>query len=232
VTDTGDDARRDDEEIGGRSPIRILVRVGHDVAPAFVSLADAVAAHTNGAIEAIVTVQPSAPARAFLAELTAGAGLQADVAPDVLILSLADDIDVWAASPEPSGAPAAAEWREVMRAICEYHKSAGVRVLVCNASTVVPDDHLSSYHAVPEPPSVFANRLDSALIELSVDHGISIIDVDGIVGELGAEVHVADRLTYSVSALDAIRADLVRVLDDYGFFHPRPLLPQRGRRAA
>jgi hypothetical protein len=228
VTVAGDDPGRD-EQLGGRSPLRITVRVGRDVADAFATLDGAVREHTAGTIEADLTIRPPATAREVLEELTASAS--ADGIPaDVVVFSLADDVDTWASAPEASGTAAATAWTEAMRSICGHLKARGSRVFVCNASTVVPNDHCSSFRGVDETASVFTNRLDARLIELSVDEGLSIIDVDGMIAELGADQHVSGLLQYSPHALDAIRTDFVRILDDYGFFHPRPLLPQRGQR--
>jgi hypothetical protein len=232
VTDAGSDPGHG-EELGGRSPLRVLLRVGRDVADAFAGLGAAVAAQTSGTIEVAVTVEPAATARDLLAELTTRAhDGPTDAPPDIAVLSSANDIDGWAASPTASGADAAEAWREAMRSICAHYKARGTRVFVCNASTVVPDDHRSQHHDVPESTSVFANRLDAALIELSIDEGISILDVDGLVARLGAEEHVCGLASYTDAALEVIGDELVRIIDDYGFFHPRPLLPQRGRGAA
>ena len=73
-------------------------------------------------------------------------------------------------------------------------------------------------------------QLNLAVMELSVLDGISVIDVDRIVAELGGREHVQEFLSYSPDARAAIRDELVRVLEEYGFFEPRPLLLQVGRR--
>ena len=101
-------------------------------------------------------------------------------------------------------------------------QAAGCRVLLVNGSTVVtPRDR---------DRSVAIAALNLAAVELSMQTGISVIDVDRAVAELGGDAHVNGVLSYSPEASAAIREELVRVLADYGFFDDRPLLEQVGQR--
>src|SRR5882724_1446836 len=143
------------DQLGGGSPIHIHMRAGRDVVGAFGPLADAIAKHTSGAIEALVTVVPSAPIHRLLAELESAQ--HQDDTPAIVVLSLADDIDVWTANPTASGAASAAEWHQAARTVCRLLKAAGARVFICNACTIDPDDRCSNFRGCMETPSVYAN---------------------------------------------------------------------------
>jgi hypothetical protein len=110
-------------------------------------------------------------------------------------------------------------------ALMPVARAADVRVLLTTDSTVVPRDRV-----LPQAPlSLDIARLNLAALELSVATGLSIIDVDRLIAELGGGNHVDDALSYSATAREAIVAELVRVIEDYGFFDDRPLLDQIGR---
>ncbi len=81
-----------------------------------------------------------------------------------------------------------------------------------------------------QTPALFVQHLNCSLIRLSVLDGLSIIDADRIMSEIGGQSNVEEVLVYSTQACDLLCEELVRVLDDYGFFDDRPLLTQAGRR--
>jgi hypothetical protein len=106
--------------------------------------------------------------------------------------------------------------------VIDAAQTAGCRVFVVNGSTVVP----------PGQPTVSLAiaGLNLAAIELSMATGISVVDADRALAELGGDEHVVDPMSYSPVATAAIRRELVRVLEDYGFFDDRALLAQVGQR--
>ena len=112
-----------------------------------------------------------------------------------------------------------------MSALMQVARTADARVLLMNDSTVVPRDRVSPQ----EPLSLDIARLNLAALELSVATGLSVIDVDRLIAELGGEPHVEDGLRYSAAARQVIVTELARVIEDYGFFDDRPLLEQIGR---
>lgn len=115
----------------------------------------------------------------------------------------------------------------VIRAIKSDHKS---HVIVLLASTIDPETIVSNYQreqADPNPLRV--HRYDLAAMRLSFEEGISVLDVDRIIAEMGAAAHVPAFLEYSKAACEAIAKEMVRIMDDYAFFDERPLLPQVGR---
>jgi hypothetical protein len=116
--------------------------------------------------------------------------------------------------------------RRVIRAVKER---IGAHVLVYTGSSIEPGEDPSRYHGRPEPRGLRVQRFNLAVFELSAEEGIAVIDVDRVLGELGAQWHVLPGGRYSDRALAALQEEVVRVLEDIGFFERRPLLPQLGR---
>jgi hypothetical protein len=108
----------------------------------------------------------------------------------------------------------------------------GAHVLIYNVSTVEPDDHLHNYHGRHDTWGLRAHKFNLALMELSVLDGISIIDVERLVAERGAGRHVLRAGRYSLEVSEAVRHELLRVLEDIGFFESRPLVMQVGAETA
>lgn len=75
------------------------------------------------------------------------------------------------------------------------------------------------------------HRFNLVMLELSFAEGITFIDVDRELAEMGCAEHVDGRFDYSTQAYQAIRDEFVRVITDVGFFEERPLLVQMGHRS-
>lgn len=174
--------------------------------------------------------EPCGPSQALLAELQAAVknrGVSDShgvptrlvaVAPDVVIFSIAGDMGT-----------EAGVFKASMRKVIQLVKDElGAHVIICNGSSVVPSERVSNYHNLAWSSSLQVHRLNLAVLELSVSEGISVIDVDRIIAERGANDHVLGLLEYSGEACGAVANELLRVLADYGFFEPRPLLVQMG----
>ncbi len=149
--------------------------------------------------------------------------------PDVVVLSVADDVRSLATqgvNPEQ----AVQRFRaDLEAAIAMIKDRIGAHILVANASTIDPDDTAFSYHGLDEEPMTLrAHRLDLMLVLVSHDYGISVVDLDRLIAELGGADHVVAPLRYDVAAAAVIAAEIARILEDYGFFDDRPLLAQSG----
>lgn len=114
--------------------------------------------------------------------------------------------------------------------ITTIHEQTGAHVLVFNCSSVDLSDDVYDYRGIPDTFSLRALKLNHALIELSMLHGVSIIDVERLVAQLGGERHLSEPLRYSTTVFEEIRNELLRVLEDIGFFEERPLVMQVGRK--
>jgi hypothetical protein len=117
------------------------------------------------------------------------------------------------------------------RLIRDVKERLGAHVLICNVSTVDPEDQVHNYHGRPDTWALRAHKLNLALMELSVQEGTSVIDVERLVAEHGASRHVLQAGRYSPQVNKAICQELLRVLEDIGFFEDRPLVMQVGRGA-
>ncbi|CAD5984350.1 class I SAM-dependent methyltransferase [Planktothrix agardhii] len=103
--------------------------------------------------------------------------------------------------------------------------------IICyNCCDFAPSDHTTNYHNIGETLCLRIQKLNLALLKLSMQKGISIIDVESLLAELGAGQHVIAALNYSPEAYRAICQEFLRVIIDVGFFENRPLLKQIGRR--
>jgi hypothetical protein len=221
----------------------VSVRAGADVRDAVLSRHDGGAKLDRGLRERVVdahpeveirvAVEPSSGFAALRAELENGSSSLLTADPDIVVLSIADDV---AALPERalSTEEAVQAVRADLVAITDLIKSRiGAHVLVAGVSTVDPTDETCNYQGLAqEPLSLRAHRLDLMLVGVSHDEGISIIDVDRLVAEIGAATAVTGAMEYSARGCDAIATEIVRILEDYGFFDDRPLLAQVGAKGA
>jgi hypothetical protein len=69
------------------------------------------------------------------------------------------------------------------------------------------------------------------LVRVSHDLGISVVDVDRALAEIGAAGKLDAAMVYGPEAAARIADEAVAVLADYGFFDDRPLLEQVGAAA-
>lgn len=103
--------------------------------------------------------------------------------------------------------------------------------IICyNCCDFDPSDRTTNYYNIGETLRLRIQKLNLALLKLSMQEGISIIDVESLLAELGAGQHVIAALNYSPEADRAICQEFLRVIIDVGFFENRPLLKQIGRR--
>ena len=116
----------------------------------------------------------------------------------------------------------------LLRLIRAVKEELGSYIIVYNCSPLDPEDHTHNYHGLDDTLSLRIRQLHLALIGLSLEEGISIVDVERIAAEFGEE-SVPSALTYSDQANAAICKEFVRILADIGFFEARPLMMQIGR---
>ena len=148
---------------------------------------------------------------------------------NVLVTSLGADLRLMQPEMGTGSARAIAYLEQLLDFIRVIKQEFGSHLMIMNASTVDPTNHVSNFSQVQlEPMYLTANRLNLALIKASIEEGISIIDVDRLLAERGAAEHVHGFLDYSEAACSVICDELIRIVEDYGFFDDRPLLMQLG----
>lgn len=222
--------------------LKILVHANADLTEALLSraaggahldagIAERISSQFGTAVE--VAHEPAHGFGALHAALQDGSAPMLGSGANIVVLSLADDIN---ALPDRGETPEAAvhSVREsLVGAIQLIKEKMGAHILVANHSTVDPSGDTFNYQGVsPEPISLRIQRLDLMLIGVSHEEGISIIDVDRKVAELGAGGNVPAPMTYGPAAAEVIADETVRVLEDYGFFDDRPLLAQVGAKGS
>jgi hypothetical protein len=116
------------------------------------------------------------------------------------------------------------------RLIAVVKERLGAHTLVFNCSSIDPDNHICNYHGHQDDLALRTHKFGLALIELSIQEGISVIDVDRQVAEMGGQRHVIGACRYSEDAHEVIGREFLRVLEDIGFFENRPLVMQVGQR--
>lgn len=151
--------------------------------------------------------------------------------PDVVILSLAADMDRLKEVGASETALAAVR-ADLVAAIRQIKQKVGAHILVANVSTLDPSNPVFNYHGVSEEPwTLRGHRLNLMLIGVSHDEGISIIDIDRRIAEVGGDQAVVGAARYSEIGCAAIVEEVARIVEDYGFLDDRPLMEQVGAAA-
>ncbi len=89
-------------------------------------------------------------------------------------------------------------------------------ILIYNVSSAVPGEQVHAYDGLDEIFSTRIRRFNLALIELSRQTGISIVDVDRIAAQAGAGRMQYDALHLTGDGCRVVAGEVVRVLDDLG----------------
>jgi hypothetical protein len=115
---------------------------------------------------------------------------------------------------------AAASMRNLAAIVARVRKRRDVPILVYNVSSVVPGDQVHCYQGLDETFSTRVRRFNLALIELSHQTGISVIDVDAVVARAGADRAKLDPVHLTAEGCRLVAEEVVRVLEELGCFLP------------
>jgi len=219
--------------------LKLFIVGGVDIVDASVSIADGGAKLERGVRELVASEFPTvviethheaSPGFADLrSALVAGASGIIEAQPDVVLLSISDAVAGLGGDGTAAEADVHRVESDLVAVIDQIKEKVGATVLIANVSTLDPTDDAFNYHAIDEEPvSLRAQRLDLMLIGVSHTEGISIIDVDRKIAELGGETGVNTAFDYTEAGCRVIAEEIVRVMADYGFFDGRTLLAQVG----
>jgi hypothetical protein len=154
--------------------------------------------------------------------------IPSDGGPDIVYLSLASEVSRFDGG-QPADDLIAAIDGDLVALIQGIKEKLGAHILVANLSTYDPGEPPVSYAGLAAEPFVLrAHRLDMLAVEVSHREGVSIVDVDRLLAELGADGTVTGPAEYGPAAQAVIASEVVRILADYGFFDDRPLMAQVG----
>lgn len=223
--------------------LKLYVKGNADIVDAVVSRRDGGSKLDRGVSELVTdrfpgyevttVAEPSAGFAALREELENGSAAMLAAAPDIVVLSIADDVRLLSsrgANPEQAVQDVKADLVAIVDAIKD---KLGAHVLVANASTIDPNDATHNYHGLDaDPLPLQVHRLAHMLVGVSHEEGISIVDVDRLIAEMGATGNVEAAMTYGPGACAKIAAEVVRILEDYGFFDERTLVAQVGAKGA
>lgn len=132
---------------------------------------------------------------------------------------------------EPLGTiDADASQRALTGLVQEIKRRLQAHVVVFNASTIDPQDRTTNFRDVQETLPLRIHTFNRALMEVSVLEGISLVDVDRTIGEMGAGEHILAAMSYSPQAHRALADEFLRILEEIGFFEKRPLVLQVGQK--
>jgi hypothetical protein len=126
---------------------------------------------------------------------------------------------------------AATSRKNYIELIRTVRQKTGAHVIFFNCSTYDPADSVYNYSKTAgDTLTLRLHRLNLAIMQVSQTEGISVMDVDRRIAELGAGEHVQAPVTYSPTASQAIAEEFYAMLKDIGFFEKRPLVAQVGRK--
>lgn len=104
-----------------------------------------------------------------------------------------------------------------LRQIIErLHSTSDVPILIYNVSSIIPGETVHCLQGLGEIYSTRCRRFNLALAELSEETGISIVDVDAIIGRAGADKLKIDAMHLTPEGYRLIAEEVVRVLEDLG----------------
>lgn len=194
-------------------PVAVVAATGEDLAPVIGGHHLARALREAGTDPNVVAIESP-----NLGELASVLDEHSDA--DVLLLSAAGLL---------VNVPSRIDAQALGDAVAELMSKARRRptvVIIANASTIDPGNTRTQATDV----ELALHHLDGCLLELSQREGLSVLDVDRVLAEVGGAALVAAPLRYHDDAHELLAAAIVEILVDYGLLDDRPLMPQTGRR--
>jgi hypothetical protein len=227
--------------VTNRQSVKFVVKNAEALADVVLSKADGGGYLDNGLkerlassgsdLEFVVDVADYGGLGELLEELNSENPALASAAPNIVILSLAAEMERLKEVGNSDQALAAVR-SDLVSVIRKIKEKVGAHILVPNVSTLDPSDPVFTYHGVTEEPwTLRSHRLNLMLIGVSHDEGISIIDVDRKIAEVGGDQAVTGAARYGEAGCSAIVEEVVRIVEDYGFLDDRPLMEQVGAAA-
>ncbi|MEN8239453.1 MAG: hypothetical protein ABFR53_09655 [Actinomycetota bacterium] len=111
-----------------------------------------------------------------------------------------------------------AESLENLTRIAEVLTSRGHHVVVYNVSTYDPTDRTHRYPGTIDNYAVRAHQAIVGLEQMAGDAGLSVVDVDGAVAEVGAADNVPAPCQLAAAAIDFVTEEAVLAIDQSGAF--------------
>ena len=105
---------------------------------------------------------------------------------------------------------------DLRQAVERFRQASDAPVLVANMSAAVPGESVHSYIGLPETLSHRIRRFNLALADAAQALDISIVDIDRIVAQGGAERLVIDPIHFTLEGCRRVAFEVARILEDCG----------------
>ena len=110
----------------------------------------------------------------------------------------------------------AASMDNLRRIIERIRSQSDVPILIYNVSPIIPGETVHCLLGLGETYSTRCRRFNLALAELSEETGISIVDVDTVIGRAGADRLKLDAMHLTPEGYRLVAEEVVRILEDVG----------------
>ena len=118
----------------------------------------------------------------------------------------------------PSFLDAEESMRDFAQIVERIRARSDAPILIYNLSAVVPGEAVRCYAGLPEVLSSRIRRFNLALIDLSRQTGVAIVDVDRVIARGGADRMKFDTLHLTAEGCRAVAEEVVEVLDELNCF--------------
>ena len=102
------------------------------------------------------------------------------------------------------------------RIVARLREAGTPHVLIYNLSPIVPWERVHSHRGLPESLSDRIRRFNLALVALSRETGVSIVDVDALLAREGAARLKVDAVQLNAAGCALVAEEVVRILADLG----------------
>lgn len=131
--------------------------------------------------------------------------------------------DWLAAEFEPTGAPPVDLAMASMRAVIgRLRETSDAPILIYNMSSYIPGETVHCHAGMSDTFATRIRRFNLALVELSRQTGVSIVDVDHLFARHGAAALKSDATHFTAAGCRLVAEEVLRILADHG------LIPDAG----
>jgi hypothetical protein len=105
---------------------------------------------------------------------------------------------------------------DLRRVVQRLRQTSNAPILVANMSATIRGETVHSYLGMPEILSHRIRRFNLALIDVAHDLDISVLDIERIIAQGGAETLMIDHTHFTLEGCRRIALETARILDDCG----------------
>jgi hypothetical protein len=106
--------------------------------------------------------------------------------------------------------------RHLRAIIARIRERSDAPILIYNVCSIVPSETVHCFQGLGEIYATRCRRFNLALIEVSEDLGVSVVDVDTVIGRAGADKLKIDAMHLTPDGYRLVAEEVVRILLDVG----------------